>query len=161
MRKLLLFIVPFFLFSCRPSPQEKAENLIRTYLNRTLAFPQNYQPISFSPLDSAYTAYKETKEHQFLKEKMDNLQVIHFHFLNTAILSGKKRPAINEDQYYKEIKRLTYQDSLKEATYKSQFGGWTLIHEFRGKQQDSLIKVSCKFSFDKKIDHLTKIEWTK
>lgn len=147
MKKLIYLVSLTFLFSCsRDFKQQRAELLVRDYLLKTLALPSTYHPISYSKLDSVFPRYDQTNFYKNLHKRLDRLE-----FLS----EGRK----DHDRYIREIVSLKKQDSVKKANFKVQFGGWYLIHNFKGQDGTKLKEVAYKFSFDKDTKYITDVEF--
>lgn len=149
MKKSILFFLLIFLFSCnRDFKQQKAEVLVRDYLIKTLALPSTYHPIKFSKLDSVFPTYDQTNYYKNLHRRLEKLE----------FLSEEKK---DRDRYIKEIMTLRKEDSIKKTAFKIQFGGWSLVHDFKGQDGKDLRQVSYKFSFDTNTEYITDVEFIK
>jgi hypothetical protein len=150
--KVSILLITFFLISCNYSinKQQKAEVLIRKYLLQTLTFPANYRPLKYSQLDSAFATYHQTIEYKLLRIKLDSLEELnsYFHLVNRA------SPKIEN-----ELATFRRQDSINESSFKLRFSGWTLIHDFKARENKAIIKVSCKFTFDRNVDYIMDVQY--
>lgn len=149
MKKLVLFFSLAFLFSCnRDFKQQRAELLVKQYLIKTLALPSFYQSVKFSRLDSLFPAYENSKAHKQLELRLEKLEFFRD--------SKKER-----DRYAPEIAELKRQDSLNRAAFKVKFGGWAIVHDFRGKDGKKIKELSYKFMFDKNTEYIMDVEFVK
>ncbi len=147
MKKSFLFFLLVFLFSCnRDFKQQRAELLVRKYLVKTLALPSFYQAVKFSQLDSVFPTYEISKAHKQIALRLEKLEYFD---------ESKK----DRDRYAPEIAELKRQDSLNRAAFKVQFGGWSLIHDFKGKDGKKIKELSYKFVFDKNTEYIMDIEF--
>lgn len=147
MKKLVLFFSLALLISCnRDFKQQRAELLVRKYLIQTLALPSFYQAVKFSQLDSVFPAYEISRAHKQIALRLEKLEYFD---------ESKK----DRERYAPEIAALKRQDSLNRAAFKVQFGGWSLVHDFRGKDGKDIKELSYKFMFDKNTEYIMDIEF--
>jgi hypothetical protein len=70
MKKLLLVLLLPMIFGCAFTGQQKAEKLIKKYLDSSLNDPHSYEPISFGKLDTIYSPPIKNKLYKNLEEEI-------------------------------------------------------------------------------------------
>lgn len=155
-RKLLfLLCLLVFVSSCSISDREqKAEDKIVDYL-KNMRKKDNYEPILFGKLDSAYTSVKDTeiyKEYNMQRGAFEAMEILRKQYPD---LYSEEEIKINMEQekYFKAIC-----DSL-ELVFTPEFIGWKIQHIYRLKNKEGdLVVNNYIFYLDKNLTMITKEE---
>lgn len=140
MKKVLIYSLLAFIFvSCTQSPEKKAQELIKIYMNENLKDPSSYEIISFSELDSVFTPYMLSEEGKRLYELGSVTGEYHkkaFDFEVRVISASKNEIKELEDsiKFYANKEKETWALYEKnEANYKGEFYAWRITHDYRAK----------------------------
>lgn len=121
MKKLIpLFLVLIaFVSSCSPSPEKKAEALIKDAVLKNLVLPDTYQPVE-TKLDSAFTPYQDPRVVSAILEFFENEQ--NLGALTEQMKRSKSSMSIWSGPYQTAFGRNQYQQAKEEyesyqATY--------------------------------------------
>ena len=108
MKKILFFAVSIILFaSCAKSPEQKANALIKEYLEKTLYHPDTYAPTN-TELDSAFTPYDDPVFYEKTL-KLAKLGVL-IEECNDDASSAKRGMAIWGGPYQSALSRESYKE---------------------------------------------------
>ncbi|SDS97704.1 hypothetical protein SAMN05216490_2217 [Mucilaginibacter mallensis] len=145
MKKTIFFIFIIIVFSsCShfKTKQQRAQNLVKLYLDSTLNDPKSYESVKFTPIDSAYSNYNLSEHYLQLKAKSDSV-VAAFdewkeqnpEFNGFGDLSHEKvLYFVKMNRYYSDqniaiLKQIANDGKL----FKSKFSGYTIYNEYRAK----------------------------
>lgn len=139
MRNILIAIVAIILFAaCVPSPEDKANAMIKESLTNTLFFPESYKPVS-TTIDSAFAPYDDP----VFYERTLRVSKLIFTVVN---YEKKIKDAKRDIAMYKDFLRISFsnadQEKLNQATEEYQ--------EYVSEKERVLQKVQELFSELKK-----------
>ncbi len=108
---LLLFSIALIFCSCSKSPEDKANELIKAELRKSLYKPDSYKPIE-TKLDSAFTPY----DNPALFEKMEELVGMgdELNDLNRNLKRAKSSMSIRNSPYISSFSRNEYNEAKEE-----------------------------------------------
>lgn len=153
MKKLYLAILTLILIACSQSQEQKAEELIKENLKKSLYKPETYKPVD-TKVDSAYAPYDDpmffkelaelgniTSEYEELEEKAKNSKS------SMAIWSGPYQSAFGKNQYQEAKKeydeanakmeklktkgRKQYEKVVSMLQSERKFIGYKALHNYR------------------------------
>ena len=160
MKNLILLIFVGVCFSCTPSPEKKAQELIKTNLSKTMQDWNSYEAVEFGKLDSTFTTFQDDKKwkgyylyQQLFEGKSDRL-----HKLADSEENPKKKIQILDSALNALSVSERYLDSLHafQKNFKGEFNGWKMIHTYRGNNSlGAKIIAKTVFYFDKDITGVT------
>lgn len=142
MKKILIPALALFAFACKSTitPQQKAETLVKNYLDSALNDPKSYEPIAFKPVDSTFTSFKYSDEALVFNKKVDSLNNIIFDLITKSKDDSKQS---------KEVAALNDAKSDAATKYKGKFKGFSIVHEYRAKNGfNAIIKSTNTFLID-------------
>jgi len=176
MRKSYLMIVSVLIFGvvfvgCKQqSNEERAKKLIAEWMNENIDDISNYQPVSFSELDSVFTEFIDTDEYLKLFnlasiggpydrrraffQELANIERDFRNFSQQQVYLDSVRFYINKAR---EVLALI--DEKSEA-YAGEFVGWIMTHRFRASNAlGAIIMQEMDFYFDKEIIKIVDIDF--
>lgn len=111
MKKFILPIALLCFFACSPTPQEKAESLIKNATLKALYFPESYDPIE-TVLDSAFTPYQDPS---FVNAILEiNKKGVELEGLEAKMKRAKSDMTIWSGPYMTSYARNQYNEAKKE-----------------------------------------------
>ncbi|WP_342644517.1 hypothetical protein [Mucilaginibacter sp. CSA2-8R] len=166
MKKNLLFL-PLFLCSCShfQSNQQKAESLVKSYLDSTLNDPKSYESMKFDTLRTQYAQYGVGDPEG---RRLDSVTVT---FLDSAskykekadkeLVTGESLTNYNK---YSELKKLydAKADSVSKLSdekgkgYKGPVFAYSIVHSFRAKNGMGALTIQkMRFRTDSALNKIT------
>jgi hypothetical protein len=162
MKKNLLFL-PLFLFSCShfQNNQQKAESLVKNYLDSSLNDPKSYESMKFDTIKPLYKQYGVGDPEG---RRLDNVIVM---YMDSAIKYKEKAGyALAEDglaNYDECIKLDKFYDAKADSVsaiseakgkgYKGAVFGYDVVHSFRAKNAlGALVVQKMRFQTDSAIN---------
>jgi disulfide oxidoreductase YuzD len=140
MRKLLFFVVlSFICVSCSKTPEQKAKQAVKDYLQKNLNDAKSYESVEFGKVDSVFSSFDESKEGVELKLKEDVLskRVVELsNRIDVAENNSELKKIIEENKELTQ-KRKDLVDTIfyKSIKYKGTFSGYKINHKYRAKNK--------------------------
>jgi hypothetical protein len=163
MKKILsLTFVLLIITSCVNNNERKAKKLIKEHLKATMNDYSSYEPMEFTPLDSTFSKFYDTKEwktmineRDIISEQMKEYKgIIEKYDRKVIIDMYQKFYDESEIEYNKIQSKLFKADSL----FKPKFIGWNMLHQFRGANAfGGKIIGMMTFYFNKEITTVTDV----
>jgi hypothetical protein len=165
MKKILFAIILFS--SCTFTKQQKAEKLIKDYLNIHLNDPHSYESVSFGKIDSAYSTLKEDSDYLSSNRLIDQYQTDFDEwkaknpdFDGISDLSDSQtKYFIKMNDFYsnEKIKEMKLRDSIA-LKFKPSFKGWYIIHTYRAKNGFGALRLDeSGFTLNKACDSILNV----
>jgi hypothetical protein len=165
MIKYILLLSCIFIISCTSdNKQQKAEKLVKSYLDTSLKSPGSYEAVSFGNVDTVFKRYTDTKQGDSVMKAlavangrvkkikdtlMDLITVSEYEYKN-----GLKRQMAYEADTGNLAKILRQSELLLKGAIK----GWNIEHTYRAENNGGkLVTYQEEFELD---TNLTKIEKT-
>lgn len=160
MRTLSAVLFLFFI-SCS-SPEDKAKDLIKTHLSKTMKDYSSYEPVEFGKLDTLLTSAKDDPEYQFLdkwqKSLHDSASTLQIQAVEEENKGNQKRA---DSMRFVVDQFDTRSDSLHKVIlqmiedHKGTFKGWRIYHSYRGKNSyGAKVLSGYWFMFNPSMDSL-------
>jgi hypothetical protein len=144
MKKTLYLITIVFLSACSrfQTKQQRAEHLVKTYLDSTLNDPSSYQNVKFSKIDTMYSTFEENPDYMIAKIKADSIDAA-FSLWKTKnpdfdgigdLSDSQTKYFIKMNDYYSNAKmeQLKICEEISK-NYAPKFKGWHIINNYRAK----------------------------
>ena len=159
---LLVALIAVTLVSCSKSPEQKAKDLIKEEMKKSMNDFSSYEPVEYGKLDSVRTTFfsaEETMIDYWINKSKEDLQKMN-DYIDFKI--GDK----DDFNFYKEqdLKDIHMADSLnkkvekEKAAFKPEFKGWVMAHKFRGKNKlGALVLNSNIYEFDKEVTKIVEV----
>lgn len=141
MKKLIfVFVVLLALISsCSKTPEQKAQQSIKDYLQKNLNDAKSYESVEFGTLLFDSTSYDDTEAGKIFKE-------IEYKYEYDSIVSGisneLQKEFIESKQKYEDAK-VNYDTEL--LKFKPEFKGYTIRHKYRGKNKMGGVVLESKY----------------
>jgi len=142
MKRLIFISCALLLSSCQFTKQQKAEKLIKNYLNEHLNDPHSYESIKFSQLDTSFSKLEDDTVYRFAIKNIERVQgECEKWKLQNPDDDGISELEHSRALYLEKMDRFFYDDSIEyvkirdEASekFKSHFNGWRISHTYRAK----------------------------
>lgn len=150
MKKTVFILLTVLLAACSETREQKAQGLVKEYLNKNLNDPKSYESVSWGTLDSSFTTYEEIAAIDIAMQSKAAERAV------DELKNGD--PEIGE-MYKKDYDSLTKRlDSIKLA-YKPTFNCLMLKHKYRAKNAMGAVILEEKTFFI--ADDFSKVIYTK
>ena len=137
MRKLtyIICLCVLILASCTKSPEDKADVLIKPFLNKAFPNIESYEPIEFGKIATAHIEYKETAEYFRLSQEMKELLAemdMNADILKTALSKSEIIQCTQKnEELYNKIHALHDSIDAKETNFTYDTTRVCIFHSFR------------------------------
>lgn len=153
MRKILFFIAALFLVACTVTEQDRAEDLIRQYLDRNANDPSSVDIIEVGELrDDSVWYFHQTEESKVLDDSLK--------YYDTEVEYLQSEGRYNESSAMAQC-ALNLLDRIKAKTdsFKPYLRGKCLRMEYRAKNAvGALVKKTADVRFDEGVTEITSFE---
>lgn len=153
MRKAIFLIAGLLLMSCTVTEQDKAERLVKDYLERNANDPSSVEIISISKVvaDSVLD-YSETEDYDKWMDSFDSDK--RMADINTELGNFKEA-----DAAIKHMDVVLENIEKKKKTFKPYLRGYYVLLEYRAKNGfGALVKSSTKVYFDSELTKVTSFD---
>lgn len=143
MKKLITaLILTTALAGCIRSKQQKAEALVKKYLDSSLNDPHSYESVKFGKLDTFNTRLQDNYNYKItikliaqIQDEFDEWKLKNPDFDGISDLGDSRaKYLIKMNDFYsnQSIAEMKVRDSISMA-FKPSFGGWAIDHTYRAK----------------------------
>lgn len=158
MIKNLLLISTCLLMASCASKQQKAEKLVKSYLDSHLSDPASYDAVSFGDVDTVFKRFAETKQYDSLKtaniaakQKVDKINDTLMNLITTskmAYMEALKR----QMKYEADTSALSKTIRSNELLFKGPIKGWVIAHSYHAKNASgSIVLRNTQFRLDSNL----------
>jgi hypothetical protein len=162
-KNILLFAACILIASCA-SKQNKAEDLVKDYLNNKLSDPKSYESVSFGDVDTVFKRYSETQQCDSLKsaniaakQKVDKIKDTLMNLISASkinYMAALKRQL----KYEADTSTLSKTIRSNELLFKGPIKGWSITHTYRAANDKGVLVLhNTQFSLD---SGLTKVVYS-
>ena len=154
--------------SCQFTKQQKAEKIVKDYLNEHLNDPHSYESIKFSQLDTSFSKLEDDTVYRFAIKNIERVQgECEKWKLQNPDDDGTSELEHSRALYLEKMDRFYYDDSIEyvkirdEASekFKSHFNGWRISHTYRANNSfGALILETSEFTIDSAFTKVTDSE---
>ena len=141
MKKSILFFVflSAIFASCSKTPEQKAQQSVKDYLQKNLNDAKSYESVNFGKVDSVFSSFDESKEgiELKLKENMLSERVVELsNRIDVAESTSELNKIIEENKELTQ-KRKDLVDTIfnKSIKYKGTLCGYKINHKYRAKNK--------------------------
>ncbi len=167
MRKLL-FIPVLILFSCTQTKQQKAEKVVKLYLDSTLNDPHSYESVEFGKLDSTFTRFEDDARYISAKAKQDSIKAEYDMWkAKNPDFDGVGDLSHSRVLYFSKMINYYTNGMLAQGkiaigitnSFKPTFKGYRLIHRYRAKNVFGALNLSqTPFYLDSALTRVTDVD---
>ncbi|MDR2040553.1 MAG: hypothetical protein LBQ60_21775 [Bacteroidales bacterium] len=165
LKSLAIVVLVIGMMSCHSNPlplQEKAEILVKEWGESTYPYPNSYDSITFTQVDSLFSTYSDDPAFVFISDSIELwLSKSNIHKNKAGLWSDKdEETAISymrlsqlEIKYAERL--IGLKDNFK-ARYKSEHIGWKIRNKYQVKDLYGVVETSNRlFYFDKEMNGIT------
>lgn len=148
------------LFSCKKTPDEKAQSLIKGWLKLNLHDWKSYDPVEFGKLDSSYSSLDDDQAYQNTKRELDSLYKAIKEDIEDERIYAPLASYSGQYAYYKSLAAECYKRIIEDTAIVSNairkweptYLGRQMEHTFRSKNLGGNIGVHhIVFYFDSSL----------
>ncbi len=160
MKQLLcLLSLVVILSSCSKSPEQKAKDLIKEEMKKSMNDFSSYEPVEYGKLDSAITpidTFGDSISYNSALQTMENAKKEMIEFADTKSIAADYQNKYDKGKKESDSLKIVIDKKIKE--YKPVFKGWVMVHKFRGKNKlGALVLNSIIYEFDKEITKIVDV----
>ena len=151
---LCLLVVAITLVSCSKSPEQKAKDLIKEEMKKSMNDFSSYEPVEYGKLDSSFSVLDISTEQlsfdAYSKEAKKILGDMEIEAVSN--LDDYKIDKVYFDSYKFKMDSVSKIIDAKAKSFKPEFKGWKMSHKFRGKNKMGAVVLNSNiYEFDKDI----------